>query len=85
MKRRHVLAGSVNALGVAACCLGDPQPGDGATATTGDGTATDGGLVDQPPYRIERPAAAFDLVRVRLTVSEDRRVHFDSTEGVVTL
>lgn len=33
----------------------------------------------------ERPAATFDLAQVRLTVSEDRRVRFDSTEGVVTL
>jgi hypothetical protein len=34
---------------------------------------------------VERPAAAFDLAQVWLTVSEDRRVHFDSTEGVVRL
>lgn len=33
---------------------------------------------------VERPAEA-SVVRVSLTVDEDRRVHFDSTEGVVEL
>lgn len=33
----------------------------------------------------KRPAAAFDRIQVRLTVSDDRRVLFDSTEGVLTL
>lgn len=34
---------------------------------------------------VERPDAGPDLARVSLTVDEQRRVHFDSTEGVVTL
>lgn len=34
---------------------------------------------------VDRPATEFDLVRVSLTVSADRRVHFNSTEGVVAL
>ena len=32
---------------------------------------------------VERPADGADLARVSLTVSEDRRVHVNSTEGVV--
>lgn len=35
--------------------------------------------------RFERPDGPLDRARVSLTVAEDRRVHFDSTEGVVTL
>ncbi|MFC4987507.1 hypothetical protein [Saliphagus infecundisoli] len=34
---------------------------------------------------VERPDGDFDLARASLTVSPDRRVHFDSTEGVVTV
>lgn len=34
---------------------------------------------------VERPDAGPDLARVSLTVDEHRRVHFNSTEGVVTL
>jgi len=34
---------------------------------------------------VERPTADPTLARVSLTVSEDRRVHFNSTEGVVTV
>lgn len=34
---------------------------------------------------VERPDGELDLARVSLTVDDQRRVHFDSTEGVVTL
>ncbi len=34
---------------------------------------------------LERPAEGLEYARVSLTVAEDRRVHFNSTEGVVTL
>lgn len=34
---------------------------------------------------VERPASGLDYARVSLTVGEDRRVHFNSTEGVVTV
>ncbi|NUB92031.1 hypothetical protein HT576_13500 [Haloterrigena sp. SYSU A121-1] len=34
---------------------------------------------------IERPSEGFDLARVSLTVDADRRVRFNSTEGVVAL
>lgn len=34
---------------------------------------------------VERPDGSLEMARVSLTVDDDRRVHFDSTEGVVTL
>lgn len=34
---------------------------------------------------VERPDGDLDLARASLTVSPERRVHFDSTEGVVTV
>lgn len=34
---------------------------------------------------VERPENNWDFARVSLTVSEERRIHFNSTEGVVTL
>jgi len=34
---------------------------------------------------VERPADGLDHARVSLTVAEDRRVHFNSTEGAVTV
>lgn len=34
---------------------------------------------------VDRPAETFELARVSLTVAEDRRVNFDSTEDVVTV
>lgn len=34
---------------------------------------------------VERPSDGLEFARVSLTVGEDRRVHFNSTEGIVTL
>ena len=34
---------------------------------------------------VDRPDGEIDLARVSLTTSEDRRVHFNSTEGIVTV
>lgn len=34
---------------------------------------------------VERPSEGFDFARVSLTVDDERRIRFDSTEGIVTL
>ncbi|QCC47453.1 hypothetical protein [Halobellus limi] len=45
-----------------------------------DDLTTRGSVVE-----VDRPAGELALARVSLTVSEDRRIHFNSTEGLVTV
>lgn len=46
---------------------------------------TDDLAVRHTVLEVEKPADGLEFVRTSLTVGEDRRVHFNSTEGVVVL